>query len=284
MNSFIALDVETANADMATICQIGLVEFLDGQEIRQHSILINPQTWFDDINTRIHGIREFDVVDAPTFSEFHREYADFLADRIVVSHTHFDRISLARACARDGLADPKCTWLDSARVARRVWAEVAQSGYGLANLAAKLGLELNHHDAVSDARTCGNIVLRALEQSGLSLADCMVRAAQPVTPSTSVRRTGDGNGGLIGETIVFTGALILPRREAADRAASAGGDVGSSVISATTMLVVGDQDIEKLAGKSKSSKHLKAEQLISNGHAIRIVGESDFLALSALTE
>jgi DNA polymerase-3 subunit epsilon len=34
-----------------------------------------------------------------------------------------------------------------------------------------------------------------------------------------------------------------------------------------------------LAGKSKSSKHLKAEQLISAGYAIRIIGESDLETL-----
>ena len=46
------------------------------------------------------------------------------------------------------------------------------------------------------------------------------------------------------------------------------------------MLVVGDQDIEKLAGHDKSSKHRKAEQLIAKGQLIRIVGEADFMRLT----
>lgn len=45
------------------------------------------------------------------------------------------------------------------------------------------------------------------------------------------------------------------------------------------MLVVGDQDISKLAGSSKSSKHRKAAQLILSGHPIRILSESDFKEL-----
>jgi DNA polymerase-3 subunit epsilon len=44
----------------------------------------------------------------------------------------------------------------------------------------------------------------------------------------------------------------------------------------TTLLVVGDQDIKKLGGNEKSSKHRKAEELIQQGHAIRILCESDF--------
>jgi DNA polymerase-3 subunit epsilon len=45
------------------------------------------------------------------------------------------------------------------------------------------------------------------------------------------------------------------------------------------MLVVGDQDLRVLAGKEKSSKHLKAEMLIRQGQSIRILGESDFMRI-----
>jgi DNA polymerase-3 subunit epsilon len=79
--------------------------------------------------------------------------------------------------------------------------------------------------------------------------------------------------------LVFTGALEIPRREAADLAASIGCTVGSGVTKKTTLLVVGDQDVTKLSGKSKSSKHLKVEGLIAKGHKIRIIKESDFKEL-----
>jgi len=66
------------------------------------------------------------------------------------------------------------------------------------------------------------------------------------------------------------------RAEAADAASAAGCEVDSGVTSRTTLLVVGDQDIRRLAGHEKSSKHRKAEELISEGQKIRIIGESDF--------
>lgn len=84
---------------------------------------------------------------------------------------------------------------------------------------------------------------------------------------------------MYGEILVFTGALEIPRREAADLAASIGCMVAAGVTKKTTLLVVGDQDITKLAGKSKSSKHTKAEQLIAKGQEIRIIKESDFKEL-----
>ena len=81
-------------------------------------------------------------------------------------------------------------------------------------------------------------------------------------------------GALYGEILVFTGALEIPRREAADLAAVIGCQVASGVTKKTTLLVVGDQDIEKLAGRDKSSKHRKAEELIEKGTPIRILKES----------
>ena len=44
-------------------------------------------------------------------------------------------------------------------------------------------------------------------------------------------------------------------------------------------LVIGDQDTTKLAGHEKSSKHRKAEELITKGQHIKIIGESDFKAM-----
>jgi DNA polymerase-3 subunit epsilon len=84
---------------------------------------------------------------------------------------------------------------------------------------------------------------------------------------------------LFGEVLVFTGALVIPRREASILASNIGCKVAGKVTKKTTLLVVGDQDVSKLAGKVKSSNHLKAEELILLGQGIRILKESDFQEL-----
>ena len=88
---------------------------------------------------------------------------------------------------------------------------------------------------------------------------------------------------LAGDVVVFTGALSITRIEAADLAAQAGCTVATTVSKATTVLVVGDQDVSRLGGHDKSSKHRKAEELIANGQPIRILGESDFRAVLSPT-
>jgi DNA polymerase-3 subunit epsilon len=82
--------------------------------------------------------------------------------------------------------------------------------------------------------------------------------------------------------LVFTGALNIPRAEAAALAAGTGCTVAEGVTKHTTILVVGNQDARKLAGHEKSSKHRKAEDLIRKGAAIRILTERDFEKLVAL--
>jgi DNA polymerase III subunit epsilon len=50
------------------------------------------------------------------------------------------------------------------------------------------------------------------------------------------------------------------------------------------MLVVGDQDIKRLAGHEKSSKRRKSAELIANGIQIRSLKESDSRELARLSE
>jgi DNA polymerase-3 subunit epsilon len=53
---FIALDIETANADFASICSIGLVHFKGAEVFKSLTILVDPEDHFDPLNIGIHGI------------------------------------------------------------------------------------------------------------------------------------------------------------------------------------------------------------------------------------
>lgn len=278
---FVAIDFETANADLASICQVGMVTFENGRVVESWGSLVNPHDYFDWINIDIHGIDEAAVKDAPTFQQIYAEILIRLKDNVVVSHTLFDRTALTQAIAKHNVSDIPCQWLDTARVVRRAWAQWSRRGYGLTNVCGELGISYIAHDAIEDARAAGEVLLRAIATSGIGLNAWMSRVHQPIDPSSAVPIALDGNpdGELAGEEIVFTGALTLPRHEAAALAAKAGCDVAASVRKTTTLLVVGDQDVQKLAGHEKSIKHRKAEELIAKGHAIRILRETDFLCL-----
>lgn len=280
---FTAIDVETANADMGSICQIGVARFADGQLVDQWSTLIDPEDYFADVNVSIHGIEPQMVLGQPRLPDIIETLRKYQENTVSVCHTHFDRVALDRGFRRYQLQPIITSWLDSARVVRRTWKDLARSGYNLANVCSRLGYEFKHHDALEDAKAAGHVLIAALRESQQDLAAWQRRVNLPIDPERSsnvpVHRDGNPEGDFFGEVIVFTGSLELIRSDAADLAASVGCKVDPNVTKNTTILVVGDQDVWKLAGHEKSTKHRKAEQLAMQGQRIRIVRESDFKEL-----
>lgn len=286
---FLSIDVETANPYMGSICQIGIARFSDGQIVEEWSSLIDPECYFDDFNISIHGINQNMVVGKPKLPEVAEKIRALLESGIAVCHTHFDRSAISQAFECYELKPISTTWLDSARVARRAWKDLAKSGFGLSNLCSRIGYEFNHHDALEDAKAAGYVLLAAIQESQIDLDAWMKRVNQPIHPErasdgAAIQRAGNPEGDLFGEVIVFTGALDMPRSDAADLAASVGCEVGQNVTTKTTILVIGDQDVSKLAGHEKSTKQRKAEHLVAEGNPIRIIYETDFKALVRSTQ
>ena len=285
---FTTIDVETANPDMSSICQIGVARYLNGEIIDQWVTYIEPEDYFDDINISIHGITERRVRGKPTLPQISDKLRSYLEDTVSVCHTSFDRTSVRRAFEKYNLEPINTVWLDSARVVRRTWERWAQKGYGLSNVCEELGYSFLHHDALEDAKAAGFILIEAMRESHLDLQGLVERVNRPINPKClshsnyrePIHRDGNPEGDLFGEVVVFTGALNITRMEAADLASNLGCQVNPGVTKKTTILVVGDQDVTKLAGHEKSIKHRKAETLAAAGQRIRIIGESDFKELA----
>ncbi|QOT82143.1 exonuclease domain-containing protein [Cupriavidus basilensis] len=220
-----ALDVETANPDLSSICQIGLVLFENGSPVEAWSTLVDPEDWFDDMNVSVHGIDERKVKGSPNFKTIFPELARKIGGHVVATHTEFDRSFVAKASARHGMPIPYCCWLDTPCVARSAWPDVAQRGYGLASLAERFDIGFAHHDAAEDAKAAGLILVRAIAETGLDLAGWIERVKRPLNQRGAggrVHMDGNPEGPLLGEIVVFTGSLSVARREAADMAAQIG--------------------------------------------------------------
>jgi len=288
MMNFVAIDVETANADYSSICQIGMARYVDGALADEWETYVDPEDMFDPVNIAIHGITPARVRGAPTLPCMAGRLHNWLDGAVALCHTHFDRVAVQQACIRYRLQPPACTWLDSARVARRTWAQCAYRSYGLGSVCCILGYEFRAHDALEDAKAAGHILLQACSETGLDVRKWLTRVEQrinldaPDLSAERIAREGNPEGPLFGEVLVFTGTLNMSRRIAADVAAGLGCKVHPRVTKHTTILVVGDQDVQRLAGHEKSAKHRKTEELALKGQPIRIIGESDFLELARL--
>ncbi len=158
---FFALDVETANNDRGSICQIGVACVRPDNSVETWVTYVDPQVerW---VFTYLHGISARTVQGAPTFSEVLPVLRDALNGATVYQHSGFDRSAVAAACGNCGLSVPEWDWRDSVHVARAAWPELrGNGGHGLASLKQHLGLMFEHHDAGEDARAAAEVVLRA---------------------------------------------------------------------------------------------------------------------------
>ena len=274
MLTFNAIDVETANEDRASICQIAVVAVVGGRIRRNWCTLVDPRVPFAPMYIDIHGIRHADVKGQPTLAEVWSDLGNRLRGSYVVSHSGFDRQSFKSAAARHRLPDLDATWLDSVQIAKYAWPEF--DSWNLKSVARELGIPFRHHDALEDARVAAEAVVRASEETGMDIEEWCLRFGHPGNPETVgdlMKRNVNPNGVLRGQQVVFAGTLNAPRRVAVDMAADAGMVVARTVTRSTTMLVLGS------SGGSRSAEHERALELIRQGVEIEIVAESEYRAL-----
>ncbi|GLQ05500.1 3'-5' exonuclease [Sneathiella chinensis] len=159
MSTFLAIDFETANYASDSACAIGLVRAENGVIVAEEARLIQPPTpefYF----THIHGLTWLDVKDEPVFQALWPEIAPFFdgIDFLAAHNSGFDSKVLKSCCDTYGLNAPETEFVCTVKLARSMW-EIRPTK--LPNVAHFLGLDLDHHDALSDSRACANIILAA---------------------------------------------------------------------------------------------------------------------------
>lgn len=85
--SFTAIDFETANEKRDSICSIGLISVVNGKINEKKNHLIKPKEFrFTEINKRIHGISESDVLNAPEFNQIWELISPYIDNQILLAH------------------------------------------------------------------------------------------------------------------------------------------------------------------------------------------------------
>lgn len=169
--SFTAIDFETANERRASACAIGVVLVRNGHIINTYQTLLRPRELrVDWRNQQVHGIAAADLHDAPSLAEVWPILLPYLEGQPVVAHNSaFDMSVLEHSLRDHDLPVPAFHCLCSVKLAKAAWPQLER--HRLNHLADFFGLELQHHDALSDARACAEITLRAL-RSGRAWPFC----------------------------------------------------------------------------------------------------------------
>jgi DNA polymerase-3 subunit epsilon len=164
MNSFAAIDFETANEQPSSVCSVGIVIVRHG--ILENTIykLIRPEPeYYLYRNTLVHGLSSLDTETADVFSNVWGDIEPYILDLPLVAHNAiFDRGCLKAAFLTYQMDYPDYEFKCTLQASRKYFGK-SLPNHRLPTVAAACGhLLTNHHNALDDALACAAIALKIL--------------------------------------------------------------------------------------------------------------------------
>ena len=162
MSRYIVFDVETPNRLNNRMSSIGVTTVEDGCITDRFYSLVDPEAGFDYFNTRLTGISEETVANAPNFPQLWETLEPILSSGLLVAHNAVFDLSVLKKC----LIGYDICWKSSARylctvqMGRRL---LPGMRHDLDSLCAHYAIALEHHHAGSDSEACARILLRYLD-------------------------------------------------------------------------------------------------------------------------
>lgn len=298
---FIAIDFETANSNRDSPCEIGLVRVEGFEMVEKQSFLIRPKdNYFDPYNTFLHGISESTVENEPEFDEIYKLLRkDFESYPLIAHNASFDISVLRHTLNLYDIDYPETNYSCTYQMSREVLKGLFS--FKLDSICKYLGIELDHHRALSDAEACAEIAIRIFKDNEVTSFEAIsqkfnLRIGQlskggyrPSAKKSTRHKISDlefddsdfkPDSPFYGQTVVFTGTLqSMVRKDAQIKVLEIGGNCSRGVTVDTNYLIVGDQDYRKFGEGFKSSKMKKAEKYLAQGNSIELLSESQFLEM-----
>jgi DNA polymerase-3 subunit epsilon len=157
--TFTAIDFETATGYHP--CSVGIVTVENGIIVDEFVTLIKPpNNEYSPFTIKVHGIYPRDTINAKSFVQVYPEIKKRLENRIIVAHNEsFDRNVLAKSMELHGLnyADLNIAtrWECTVKIYKAKGLKPAK----LSDCCREMKIQLNHHEALSDARACAKLYL-----------------------------------------------------------------------------------------------------------------------------
>lgn len=164
-DTFVVFDIETTGLSKETesITEIGAVKVVGGKIIDRFSTFVNPERPIPAEITKLTGITNEMVADAPVITEILPKFLEFCQDAVLVAHnanfdTGFIRLNAERKCG----IEVKNTVLDTLELSRALLPELKK--HKLDIICEQLGVSLEgHHRAVNDAEATAEVFLKFID-------------------------------------------------------------------------------------------------------------------------
>ena len=157
--TFTAIDFETAIGHHP--CSVGIVTVENGRIIDEYVALIKPpRNEYSPYTIAVHGIYPRDTINAKSFAQVFPEIQKRLQNRIIVAHNEsFDRNVLMKTMDLYGLDYSDLNIASKWECTVKIYKAKGFKPTKLGDCCNEMNIELNHHEALSDARACAKLYL-----------------------------------------------------------------------------------------------------------------------------
>ena len=161
---FVAIDFETLEHWRASVCSLSCVVFENGKIVDEFYSLVCPPTKLEEFHcVQTHGLHYNDVKDAPTFPNVWSKVDKMIGDSPIVAHNSGFEKSCINACNEEFGTNNNYKYIDTLKLSRQYIKHI--NNYKLDSVCRKLGIKLkHHHNALDDARACGEIYVKIKEK------------------------------------------------------------------------------------------------------------------------
>lgn len=167
---YICFDVETPNIKNERMSAIGVSVVENGVIAEEFYSLVNPEERFDYFNISLTGITPEMAAGAPNFKELWPNLGPILKSGLLIAHNaQFDMSVLSKCLLAYGIPFEDVTeYACTCRMSKKIIKDV--ENHRLDTICRRLGIDLSHHNAGSDARACAEI-LRYCLKNGAKIED-----------------------------------------------------------------------------------------------------------------
>lgn len=176
---FTAIDFETANCYVGSICAVGLAVVEGDTIVEKKYWLVRPHgnhDYFDSFNIYIHGITPDMVKDADSWDTLYdTEILPRISGTLVAAHNAaFDMSALRHVLDAYGMEYPTTRYICTCKAARKTWDNL--DNHKLNTVSDHLHFEFQHHNALEDALACANILLAVQREKNAYNAEELAKA------------------------------------------------------------------------------------------------------------
>ncbi len=163
MKKITYFDVEYANSENKSICQIGVMceDYETGDPVYPElRIMVNPEDKFDEYCVKVHGITANQVSNEPNFAEIWKEIEKYFTNAIIVGHNvaSSDLDALAKNLRRYNLDIPEMYYICTLELSKQYVKRHLVENYSLSTLCNYYDIDIdNEHDAFDDACACADL-------------------------------------------------------------------------------------------------------------------------------